>query len=264
MFTEFHPWPDLYSSASHTPDSPKSASISLHEAIIAPEVDQKFEVTFGVAGGADASMSFAALQTPQKPLPGAFLQTPAPVRSQTGVDPRRQLFRSGSSNGQQSNALTSQNGAPGGQQQQVSQVQTQTQAPPLLPVQRAARTISEVLQRDASFPDLDSYVKRESYFEMCELELTLRQREYPRITTSSLLGKMRHGRHFRKQRCTIYPTKFLSSTIWHRCRRQWGFSQSSIMPGLPSTMLCTFGTILKQAQSSLVSRNSQTASLRFS
>ena len=36
-------------------------------------------------------------------------------------------------------------------------------APPaaLQPVQRAARTINEVLQREASFPELDSYVKRE-------------------------------------------------------------------------------------------------------
>jgi nuclear pore complex protein Nup155 len=31
----------------------------------------------------------------------------------------------------------------------------------LQPIQRAARTINEVLQREASFPDLDSYVKRE-------------------------------------------------------------------------------------------------------
>jgi nuclear pore complex protein Nup155 len=117
-------------------------------------------------------MSFVGLQTPQKPLPGAFLQTPAPLRTQTGSDPRRQLFRSGSSNGQQSNALTSQNGAVVGQQQQVSQTQSQTQAPPLLPVQRAARTVNEVLQRDASFPDLDSYVKRELSPEMSLLQLT--------------------------------------------------------------------------------------------
>ena len=147
----------------HTPNSCQSALIALYEVIVTPELDQKPEGTFGAAGGAAASMSFAGLQTPQKPLPGAFLQTPAPLRNQTSADPRRQLFRTGSFDGQQSNALTPQNGMPVGQQQ-VLQVQTQTQAPPLLPVQRAARTISEVLQRDASFPDLDSYVKRESYF----------------------------------------------------------------------------------------------------
>lgn len=105
-------------------------------------------------------MSLTVLQTPQKPLPGAFVQTPAPSRYQTGADPRRQLFRSQSSGGQQSNGVQLQSSATTQQQQQISQTQPQTQAPPLHPVQRAARTINEVLQRDANFPDLDSYVKR--------------------------------------------------------------------------------------------------------
>src|SRR3979411_1471077 len=103
-------------------------------------------------------MSVAGLQTPQRPLPGAFVQTPAPSRYQTGADPRRQLFRSQSSSGQQSNGLQTQNSNSGQQQQQISLSQSQTQAPPLLPVQRAARSVNEVLQRDANFPDLDSYV----------------------------------------------------------------------------------------------------------
>jgi nuclear pore complex protein Nup155 len=44
----------------------------------------------------------------------------------------------------------------------VEQTQStqQPQAQSLQPIQRAARTINEVLQKDANFPDLDSYVRR--------------------------------------------------------------------------------------------------------
>lgn len=45
-------------------------------------------------------------------------------------------------------------------QPQAAQATPQPQA--LAPVQRAARTINESLQRDANFPDLDTYVRRES------------------------------------------------------------------------------------------------------
>lgn len=103
-------------------------------------------------------MSFAPVQTPQRPLPGAFLQTPAASRYQSGPDPSRTLFRQSSQNSQTGAAAQAQSSGTGSSQQQV--VQTQPQPRSLLPVQRAARTINEVLQRDANFPDLDSYVRR--------------------------------------------------------------------------------------------------------
>jgi hypothetical protein len=153
-------------------------------------------------------MSLAGLQTPQKPLPGAFVQTPAPSRYQTGADPRRQLFRSQSLSGQQSNGLQMQSSTSGQQEQQISQIQSQPQAPPLLPVQRAARTVNEALQRDANFPDLDSYVKRKYSFATLKLKLTLKQRESRRTMT---LRKIPHGRPIRGRKCTTFPTKYLSN-----------------------------------------------------
>jgi nuclear pore complex protein Nup155 len=100
-------------------------------------------------------MSFPAFQTPQRPLPGAFLQTPAASRYQ-GPGPARQLFRTQSSSS-----------APGISAERRSSSQPvgalvgpPTQAQILKPVQRAARTINEVLRKDANFPELDSYVKR--------------------------------------------------------------------------------------------------------
>jgi hypothetical protein len=86
-------------------------------------------------------MSFA---TPQRPLPGTFFNTPAANRYQ----PLRQpVF-----------------GAPSQPAQAPTNPRSPQSAAPVLqlsePVQRAARTINEVFQREASFPDLDSYVRR--------------------------------------------------------------------------------------------------------
>ena len=69
----------------------------------------------------------------------------------------RQLFRTGSSS-QAQPALSQAQGQDS--QQAGALVNTAPQAPSLKPVQRAARTINEVLRKDANFPELDSYVKR--------------------------------------------------------------------------------------------------------
>src|SRR5580700_9197075 len=98
-------------------------------------------------------MSFAAPQTPQRPLPGAFLQTPAPTRYQSATAAQRSQSAVIQNN---STRAQSYNG-----QQQQQQAGPQNQSQPLLPVQHAAKTINKVLQRDASFPDLDGYIKRE-------------------------------------------------------------------------------------------------------
>ncbi|OBT97132.1 hypothetical protein VE01_04801 [Pseudogymnoascus verrucosus] len=100
-------------------------------------------------------MSFPSLQTPQRPLPGAFVQTPAASRY-PGPNPVRQLFRAPSSNPAAVGAPTAQ-----GSQSAVALLpQAQSQSQALKPVQRAGRTINEVLRKDANFPELDSYVKQ--------------------------------------------------------------------------------------------------------
>jgi nuclear pore complex protein Nup155 len=73
---------------------------------------------------------------------------------------RRQLFRAESSSGEQTSQMAATSNNSSGQQLQTQQSQAPPQAPPLQPVQRAARTVNEVLQRDSSFPELDSYVKQ--------------------------------------------------------------------------------------------------------
>jgi nuclear pore complex protein Nup155 len=88
-------------------------------------------------------MSYPVLQTPQRPLPGAFFNTPAASRF---PPPRQPVFTAGI-------AQDPSNPPP-------------APVPSLQPIQRAARTINEVLQREASFPDLDSYVRRKWTFEI--------------------------------------------------------------------------------------------------
>lgn len=89
-------------------------------------------------------MAYPALQTPQRPLPGAFFNTPA---AQKFPPPRQPYFLPGGG--------VLRNPPPNGQQPPAPANSQSSQ-----PVQRAARTINEVLQREAGFPDLDSYVKR--------------------------------------------------------------------------------------------------------
>ncbi len=100
-------------------------------------------------------MSFPAFQTPARPLPGAYVNTPAPSRY-PGQNVNRQLFGTQSSTG--ASAATAENRI--STQQAAAVVQAQPQAHNLKPVQRAARTINDVLRRDAHFPELDSYVKQ--------------------------------------------------------------------------------------------------------
>lgn len=101
-------------------------------------------------------MSLPAFQTPQRPLPGAFLQTPAASRYQ-GPNPARQLFRTQSSSGGQStipgNQVVTQPGA-------APADSLTPQAQTLKPIQRAGRTVNDVIRRDAAFPELDTYVKQ--------------------------------------------------------------------------------------------------------
>ncbi|PTB41657.1 uncharacterized protein TrAFT101_009736 [Trichoderma asperellum] len=119
--------------------------------------------------------------TPMRPVPGAFVNTPAIVaRYQTSHDPvRRTLFPvSEGQNAQTSSAATTTTTAPLGTAPASSTAVTTTSAnveasglssltplaPPRVenipPVLKAAKAINAFLQQDESFPDLDSYCRQ--------------------------------------------------------------------------------------------------------
>jgi hypothetical protein len=131
------------------------ASIALHELL----VTKKFTPGVLVCDSASEScpsnkMSFPAISTPQRPLPGAYFNTPAVTRYQGGLPPRQPVFQ------RQTTQQTQSSNASQDVQQQAPQLRPISQSQSLQPIQRAARTINELLQRDASFPDVDSYVRR--------------------------------------------------------------------------------------------------------
>ena len=99
-------------------------------------------------------------QTPQKALPGAYIQTPAISRFQPSSVSYPNL-RSVAPLSQQ------QHGGQGNNQAVSRPPPQQDQTPPnrsvetLQPIERAARTITEMLNQEAQYPELDSYIGRE-------------------------------------------------------------------------------------------------------
>ena len=102
---------------------------------------------------------FAMPQTPQRPLPGSYVQTPAHgLANKTGQfgQPNfrpNPIAPQNRSQGQ-SQALTQQT-------QQTGQVAGSSSAEELKPIGRAARTINEALDQGLRYPELDSYVSRQ-------------------------------------------------------------------------------------------------------
>lgn len=120
-----------------------------------------------------STMSYPQL-TPARPVPGAFINTPAVSRFQpTGSDDpvRRRLF------GNDSNTAGSGAGAAGPLGTRPNSASAPTQATPgpsgalavppqapqppqdVPPVTKAAQAINRFLQADQSFPELDSYAR---------------------------------------------------------------------------------------------------------
>lgn len=96
--------------------------------------------------------------TPQRPLPGAYVQTPAPsLNYQSGLSSRPGAVTAQSQYGSQgqSQALTQQ-------RQQNGQVAGRPAAEELRPIERAARTINQTLEQESRYPALDTYVGRKS------------------------------------------------------------------------------------------------------
>jgi len=104
----------------------------------------------------------AATATPMRQVPGAYLNTPAPTRRADPV--RRRLFDEAPPAAPGASGYP--RGRDGAELQPASQ--RQLQQPPaeaaasLPPVLKAARSVNRVLQQDESYPDLDSYCRRES------------------------------------------------------------------------------------------------------
>lgn len=84
-------------------------------------------------------------QTPQQPVPGGFLQTPAAAWYQS--IPAQPLFRKASSPSRPRSSSSSR-----------QPVHQHAQEPESKPIVRAANTINDTLQKEQSFPDLDGYV----------------------------------------------------------------------------------------------------------
>lgn len=105
------------------------------------------------------SLSNVSFATPQRKLPGGFVQTPAPPRMSQPL-----LARSSSTNALQLErvdpTLQARQLAPlrdgDVQAQSVNNVQPQE----LSPVSRAARTINETLGVERRYPELEGYVGR--------------------------------------------------------------------------------------------------------
>lgn len=114
-------------------------------------------------------MAFIA-QTPQRALPGAYIQTPAPNRFQSGqIPPPNFLLSSASSIQQHGAQAQAQAGVLVPGSQQVTGIGG-TPVDRLKPISRAAKTINETLAQEAKYPELDSYIgrkprRRDSSFE---------------------------------------------------------------------------------------------------
>ena len=98
-------------------------------------------------------MSLAVSQTPQRPLPGAYVATPAASRDyNTGIvsqhDSRPGLLAAGRQYGSQVQAQTDL------QQRQPNGPVTKPPMTDLKPVQRAARTINQTLEKESRYPAL--------------------------------------------------------------------------------------------------------------
>lgn len=88
-------------------------------------------------------------QTPQKALPGAYVQTPAVSSLSACRDRTSNIFQHPS----QALSQQGQGAQSGTQRSNVDEPQ---------PVARAARAVNEALSQESQYPDLDSYIGRKS------------------------------------------------------------------------------------------------------
>lgn len=158
-------------------------------------------------------MALPLPQTPQKALPGAYVQTPAAHRFATTAISQPEFRSVSASARQQYGGQVS--GTPG----QPHQLQV-TERPGLeniRPVERAAKSINDTLSQESRFPEIDSYVGRELYCETAAgSRLTMLQRVFRLIT---MYRRNRHGVPFRGRKHTLFLTKSSNSITGRKYRR---------------------------------------------
>jgi len=108
-------------------------------------------------------MSLALPQTPQRPLPGTYLQTPAPNLSYQSRLTSQPGFRPGTVASQQQYGSQGQSQALTQQPDPNGQGVGRPQSEQLRPIERASRTINGTLGQEARYPELDSYCSRKSF-----------------------------------------------------------------------------------------------------
>lgn len=194
--------------------------------------------------------------TPQRNLPGTFLQTPAPSRTTGGGGLQSTIFRNTttqSQNNSQPTAQTSQQtyNAP-------NSSSAVSAAPPrsLNSIERAARTINNTLDEEARYPAIDNYLPRKCGPFSLQVNVNKTQRATPTNMTSQPPA---HGRPFRRSESTTFPIRYSSSTINRRPPSRWDCFQRSTMPGLLLTIRSTSGTTHTPIQNFTVLRNKPTA-----
>lgn len=137
--------------------------------------------------------------TPQKPLPGTYFQTPAPVP-------------------QTIQAKSPQTQTPQTPMPKLPPAASQTKNQTLSTEERGARTINNSLQSESRYPDLDSYLSRKIHRTPGSYRTDQRQRALHPSTTFPLLH---HGRPFKKSRCTTSPIRFSTNITGHKFRPAW-------------------------------------------
>ncbi|KAL6717197.1 hypothetical protein ACLMJK_005112 [Lecanora helva] len=107
-------------------------------------------------------MFAAPPQTPQRPLPGAYVQTPAANRNfqsglinQPNLQPRLAVAQQ-----QQQHGSQGQTQALSQQRPQEGQAVLKPPTEELRPVERASRTINQSLEQESRYPALDTYVSQ--------------------------------------------------------------------------------------------------------
>ena len=147
-----------------------------------------------------------SLATPQRPLPGAYIQTPAVSRHQTG--PPRPVFSRTGSNQQPQNGPQLTQPA-----QQPPQQQGQVAARPankiLSPIARASTVINENLDQELRYPELDTYVGREY---ILQPHVNTPDRSQKVSLRNMIFQPKQHGLPFKELGCMLYQTGYSNNT----------------------------------------------------
>ena len=169
-------------------------------------------------------MPFAITQTPQRPLPGAYVATPAPSLNYNTNIISQQNSRSDNLAAQRRYGSQDQTQTDLQQRQQDRSV-TKAPVDSLRPVERGARTIDQTLEKESRYPAF-----RKSTTAYVALTLNLLQRRH---LPTMILQVNQHGRHSRRSNHITSRTRCLPKLTTLRSPLRWAYLQISIMLGWP-------------------------------